>query len=222
MKKKSEFTKISVSSYFLGRRLKSVTQALIVLGILFLAYLFGLIEVDSRKVVLKFMPTPLSGNSYNLDRSGYNFPTGNIQRSSDSSSSEQDKYDLKRRIDLADFIDIQKQPVQATVFKEIQIQPERTPIEKNIKNFFATIERSVIQITSMLKPFEANKMAELKEINLQRTKANKRSKKVTREILVNLIRYEHFKQKNSTTISVVNIKDLLEKMVSSEEISHIK
>ena len=222
MKRKNDFPKISVSSYFLGRRLKSVTHGIIFLSIFFMAYCLGFVEINSRKVVFNFLPSPPE-NTYKAKR----MPLPHLMElSHDSSSSQENKYEGERRIDLDDFIDIQKTNNLNHVIKApvlINVQPDRTSNEKNISSFFEAIEKNKIQITSILKPYEVNKITELKKINTQRANANKPGKKITRDTLVNLIRYEKFTLNNdAVSHTVVSFKDLIEKMVESDEVSRIK
>jgi len=224
MKRKSEFPKLLVSSYFFGRRLKSVTHGLIFLSILFMAYCLGFVEIDSRKIVFKFLPTPPE-NTYKPKRMPYPHLMENSPNH-DASLSDQNKYEGERRIDLDDFIDIQKPNIANNVLKapviQNNVQPVRTSNEKNISNFFLAIEQNKLQITDILKSYEANTIAELIKINTQRANANKPPKKITRDRLVNMIRYEKFRLNKTNSTRVASLRDLLEKMVDSDEVSRIK
>ena len=181
----ADFQKITISSYFFRRRLKKLTRlfyVFVMLTILFTAYLYGMIEIDSQKVVFKILPS--SFNSHGSGRGHFNKKVNNIQdrdhnhnrQSSTSednsghavairhnpSNNEANSNNNNKNFQM-NRMDSNSLNKNRNHKKMHQNKLQHMSVERNISKLFASLERYSLQITTLLRPYEASNVADLKE-----------------------------------------------------------
>jgi hypothetical protein len=174
---KTDFNKLTISSYFFRRRIKLLTRlfyGLIITCFLLTAYLYGLIEIDSHKVVFKIMPSGLGSHkthfiNYKNSKDSSNNNNNNMQSSTNEDyfvNIKQHNSNNKKLSSSSSDSDLKnlKYNNNSNKNKRVKfINLEKLNIEKNISKLFATIERYSVQIKTQLRSYEASNIADLKE-----------------------------------------------------------
>lgn len=153
---------MTISSYFFRRkkRLMRLLSLMIVATVIFAGYLYGIIEIDSQKVVFKIVPSSFhSHNSNNLNRNYFHLNNLNKESSNKQSSTNEDYSNLNVH---NDFIN-NNRAADSDSNKYQLANKQKLEIEKNITKLFHTIERYSIQIKALLRPYEASNIADLKD-----------------------------------------------------------
>lgn len=185
-----DFHRIAISSYFFRRRLKTLTKlftALIVMCFLFAMYLYGMIEIDSQKVVFKIVPSSFSSHNKNYLKLNAHSESSNKQSSTIEDSSNVNN-DFNRRLADSD------SKLKFKKLKQVKIYNE-----KNVTKLFHTIERYSLQITNLLRSYEASNIADMKE-KYQRL-AKERKLKLKEE-------FEKLKQKETKITELGKTEDV--------------
>ena len=157
-----EFPKPVLSAYFFRRGLRSSLgffYVFLFITVSFTAYLYGLIEIDSRRVIIRILPTHLNPNENEV--SNKNFINKKIVYHDDDvdAINDNDYISDGLRRDLKNILHKNSNDVQKKSLFEPNVQVE---YEKNITKLFGIIERQKYQIRTSLRSNEALTIAELK------------------------------------------------------------